>query len=242
MTTQTARRRTATASRRRPSRRGGPSRRVVLRRRAVALLTLLTVVGLVVAVWFTPLLGVRRVDVAGAVELTADQVRQAAAIEAGTPLVRLDVDAVAARVRDLPRVAGVRVDRSLPGTVLLTVEERTPVAVINAGDGAHMVDATGRDYATVSQPPGGLPELKVEARGLPAAVAVLVALPEQLRREVLAVSATTPADVRLTLTAGREVRWGSPDDTPRKAAVLEVLMTRDGSVFDVSSPELPTVS
>ncbi|MFI9817144.1 cell division protein FtsQ/DivIB [Saccharothrix variisporea] len=242
MTTQAARRRTATASRRRPSRRGGPSRRVVLRRRAVALLSLVTVTGLVVAVWFTPLLGVREVDVAGTVELTADQVRQAAAIESGTPLVRLDVDAVAARVRELPRVAGVRVDRSLPGTVLLTIEERTPVAVINAGDGAHMVDATGRDYATVSQPPAGLPELKVQARGLPAAVAVLVALPEQLRREVLAVSATTPADVKLTLTAGREVRWGSPDDTPRKAAVLDVLMTRDGSVFDVSSPELPTVS
>jgi cell division protein FtsQ len=214
----------------------------VLRRRAVALLSAVTVIGLVVAVWFTPLLGVRQVDVAGTVELTADQVRQAAAIESGTPLVRLDVDGIAARVRELSRVAGVRVDRSLPGTVLLTVEERTPVAVVNAGDGAHMVDATGRDYATVSQAPAGLPELKVEPRGLPAAVAVLVALPERLRSEVLALSATTPADVRLTLTAGREVRWGSPDDTPRKAAVLEVLMTRDGSVFDVSSPELPTVS
>ncbi|CAL9367677.1 Cell division protein FtsQ [Actinosynnema sp. ALI-1.44] len=242
MTTQTARRRTASASRRRPSRRGGPSRRVVLRRRAVALLTVLTVVGLVVAVWFTPLLGVRRVEVAGAVELTADQVRAAAAIEPGSPLVRLDVDAIAERVRGLSRVAGVRVERSLPGTVLLTVDERTPVAVVNAGDGAHLVDATGQDYATVAQPPAGLPELKAEGKGRPAAVAVLVALPEPVRREVLAVSATSGADVRLTLTAGREVRWGSPDDTPRKAAVVQVLMTRDGSVFDVSSPELPTVS
>ncbi|WP_309116604.1 FtsQ-type POTRA domain-containing protein [Saccharothrix sp.] len=242
MTTQTARRRTASASRRRPSRRGGPSRRVVLRRRAVAVLTVLTAVGLVVAIWFTPLLGVRQVDVAGTVELTAEQVREAAAIEPGAPLVRLDVDAIAERVRGLSRVAGVRVGRALPGTVLLTIDERTPVAVVNAGDGAHLVDATGQDYATVAQPPPGLPELKAEGKGRPAAVSVLVALPEPLRREVLAVSATTGADVKLTLTAGREVRWGSPDDTPRKAAVVQVLMTRDGSVFDVSSPELPTVS
>ncbi|WP_167975232.1 hypothetical protein [Lentzea indica] len=44
------------------------------------------------------------------------------------------------------------------------------------------------------------------------------------------------------LTGNRVVKWGSSDDTPRKAAVLMVLLTRPGLVFDVSSPDLATVS
>ncbi|RKT56881.1 cell division protein FtsQ/DivIB [Saccharothrix australiensis] len=242
MSTRTAPRRAAPASRRRPSRRGGPSRRAVLRRRLVAVLSLLVVTGVVVAVWFTPVFGVREVQVRGTVELTPDEVRAAAGIEQGTPLARLDVEDVKGRVRAVPRVAAVELERALPGTVRLTVRERAPVGVALLGDGAHLVDATGKDYAILAQPPAGLPELKAERGAMTAAVTVLNGLPEALRREVLVVAATTGADVTLTLTAGREVRWGSSADTARKAAIVQVLMTREGTVFDVSSPELPTVS
>ncbi len=222
--------------------RRAPSRRTVVRRRLVAILVMTVVTAVVCAVWFTPVLGVREVEVRGVVEMTEVQVLEAAAIEPGTPLVRVDTEAVAARVRELRRVAGVRVERVLPGSVRLTVDERDPVGVVLAGDGAHLVDATGRDYATVAQPPAGLPELKASGAALDAAVGVVTQLPEALRREVLVVTAGSPSGVRLTLSAGREVRWGSVADSPRKAAVLEVLLTREGEVFDVSSPELPTVS
>ncbi|MFD0200821.1 MULTISPECIES: cell division protein FtsQ/DivIB [Saccharothrix] len=233
------------AARRRPSRRPSRAdlhRRKVVRRRVITILAMFVVTVVVCTVWFTPALGVREVEVRGIAALTGDEVRTAAAIEPGTPLVRLDVDAVAARVRELPRVAGVEVERVVPNTVRLTVDERDPVAVIKAPEGAHLVDATGKDYATVVQPPDGLPELKVSPDALGAAVAVLTQLPESLRRDVLSVTADSPSDVRLALTAGREARWGSSADTARKAAVLAVLLTRKGTVFDVSSPELPTVS
>jgi cell division protein FtsQ len=214
----------------------------VVRRRLIAIMIMLVVTAVVCTVWFTPALGVREVEVRGAVHLTGDQVREAAAVEPGTPLVRVDVHAVDARVRELPRVAGVHVERLLPGTLRLTVDERDPVAMIISPDGAHLVDATAKDYATVTSPPSGLPELRVGPDALAAAVGVITQLPDALRREVLIVTADTPSDVRVTLSAGREARWGSSADTPRKAAVLEVLMTRKGTVFDVSSPELPTVS
>jgi cell division protein FtsQ len=252
MSTQAARRRpgaagpgSRSAARRRPPRRPSRAalyRRKVVRRRVVAILVMLVVTVVVCTVWFTPALGVREVEVRGTVDLTADEVRAAAAVEPGTPLVRLDVDAVAARVRELPRVAGVEVARVLPGTVRLTVDEREPVAVIKAAEGAHLVDVTGKDYATVVQPPIGLPELKVSSDAVASAVRVLTQLPEPVRKDVLTVTADSPSDIRLSLGGGREARWGSPADTPRKAAVLQVLLTRKGSVFDVSSPELPTVS
>ncbi|MFE2751762.1 cell division protein FtsQ/DivIB [Actinosynnema sp. NPDC059335] len=252
MSTQAARRRPGAANpgsrpaaRRRPPRRPTRAelhRRQVVRRRLGAILVMLVVTVVVCTVWFTPVLGVREVQVRGTVNLTADEVRAAAAVESGTPLVRVDVDAVAARVRELPRVAGVVVERAVPGTVRLTVDEREPVGVIMAPDGAHLVDVTGKDYATVAQPPAGLPELRVAGDAVVAAVEVLTGIPEGLRADVLSVTADSPSDVRLALSAGREARWGSSADTPRKAAVLQVLMTRKGTVFDVSSPELPTVS
>jgi len=241
-TTSAADRARARRARRTP---GRVTRRTVVRRRAVALLVLLGVVGLVVGVFFTPMLGVDDVDVRGAKELTVEQVRAKAAIKPGSPLVRIDVHGIADRVRQLPRVESVEVARSLPGTVRLTIVERSPVAFVKANDGVHLVDGTAKDYATVAVPPIGLPELLLPVEVAPAvksAVGILTQLPEKLRAEVLTMSAQTGADVKLALSGGREVRWGNLNDTPRKAAVLEVLLTRDGSVFDVSSPELPTVS
>jgi cell division protein FtsQ len=220
---------------------------VVLRRRLVAVLILLSVIGSAYAVFFTSALGVREVDVEGNHELTADQVREVAAVESGFPLIRLDTKAIADRVHTLPRVSSVIVERRLPGTVRLTIVERTPVGFIKGGDGAHLVDGTGMDYAVLPAPPVGLPELVLPKAdqndpATKAVVGVLTQLPEQLRPEVLSMTAGTGADVRITLSAGREVRWGSLANTPRKAAVLLVLLTREGTVFDVSSPELPTVS
>lgn len=213
----------------------------------VAVLILLSIIGSAYAVFFTSALGVREVDVQGVEDLTVAEVREAAAVESGAPLIRLDTTAVADRVHTLPRVSSVVVERRLPGTVRLTIVERTPVGFINAEEGAHLVDRTGRDYAVVPVPPVGLPELVLpkadqEDPATKAVVGVLTQLPEQLRPEVLSMTAGTGADVRITLSAGREVRWGSVADTPRKAAVLQVLLTREGTVFDVSSPELPTVS
>ncbi|TWP50255.1 FtsQ-type POTRA domain-containing protein [Lentzea tibetensis] len=230
---------------RRPDRRA--QRRKILRRRAVALLTILSLIALAYGVWFTPLFGVRSVDVRGTVVLTEDEVRTAAAIEPGSPLVRLDLKGIVTRVAAVPRVASVEVERSLPGTVRILIAERTPVGVVKASDGAHLIDSTGKDYAVLSTAPPLVPELVLSAPGqgdaaTRAAVGVLNELPEKLRPEVQSVAATTGADVKVTLTQGRIVRWGSSAETPRKAAVLLVLLTRPGTTYDVSSPDLPTVS
>ncbi|RAS61639.1 cell division protein FtsQ [Lentzea atacamensis] len=222
-------------------------RRVILRRRLVALLTLLSIVGLTYGVFFTPLLGVRNVDVHGAVVLTDDEVRRAAAIEPGSPLVRLDLRGIRERVAAVPRIATVEVERQLPGTVRLLITERVPVGSVKLPDGFHLVDSTGMDYAVLPTAAPGVPELVLATPSSTdpatrAVVGVLNELPEKLRPDVLQVSATSGADVKLTLSGNRVVKWGSSDDTPRKAAVLMVLLSRPGTTYDVSSPDLATVS
>jgi len=212
------------------------------------LLVLLTVFGAGYLVLFSPLLGVRTVEVVGVRSLSAGDVRAAAAVPEREPMLRVDLEEIRRRVKQLSLVADVRVDRSWPSTLVVEVTERVPVAVFKAEDGQWLVDATGLAYTpATSEEATGLPELVVP-RAVPddpataVAVRVLTVLPERVRQELLAVTAHSPHDVRLTLSAGREVRWGGARDAERKAAVLDVLLSRPGKVYDVSAPELPTVA
>jgi len=239
--------RARTANRRPRSAEYRARRRIILRRRLVALLTVLSVAGLTYCVFFTPLLGVRDVSVHGSVVLTEDEVRRAAAIAPGSPLVRLDLRGIRERVAALPRVSSVEVERELPGTVRLLIVERVPVGFVKLAESFHLVDATGMDYASLPAAPPGVPELVLATPSSSdpatrAVVGVVNELPEKLRPEVLQVSATSGADVKVTLSGNRVVKWGSSDDTPRKAAVLMVLLSRPGTTYDVSSPDLATVS
>jgi cell division protein FtsQ len=223
------------------------TRRKALRRRWVALLTVLTVVGLAYVLFFTPFLGVGSVEVTGAATVPADVIRAAAAVPAGRPMLLLDTADIAGRVDKLPGIASVDVSRSWPSTVDIAVTERTPIGFFAGQGGFHVVDATGLDYKTVPDKPAGLPELTLAhvAPGDPvtrSVVAVLASLPQALRNEITTVRAKTPGGVEFTLKNGKIVRWGDASEPDRKAKVLAVLLTRNGHVYDVASPELPTVS
>jgi len=194
----------------------------------------------------------RSVQVVGTRELPADVVRAVAAVPLGTPMMWLDTKAVETRVAALPRVASVQVRCGVDGTVRIEVTERTPVAVVRRSDGMHLVDATGTDYAVMPVGPPGLPELRVARLGprdaaTVAALTVLTELPEWLRVQVHSIAAESPAAVVLRLGTGRrgdarEVRWGGVEEGDRKAAVLGPLLTQPGTLYDVSSPALPTIA
>lgn len=225
----------------------GPSKRKALRRRWVALLSVLTVLALGYVLLFTGLFGVRSVRVVGTNTVPVAQVREVASVEQGQPLLRVDTDAVRTRVMTVRAFSSVEVSRSWPSTIVISVTERVPVAVVDTGEGFRFVDGSGVVFRTVPTKPPGLPLLRLPRVGpdnpvVRAATAVLAALPKQLAERVVAVSADTPNSVRLELADGTKVVWGSAEQSARKAKVLAALLTRPGSVYDVSSPELPTVS
>ncbi|GAA4944197.1 cell division protein FtsQ/DivIB [Actinomycetospora succinea] len=211
---------------------------------------LLVVAALVYLTVWSPLLDVREVQVVGAAPDQVEAVRGAAAVEPGTSLLWLDADGVAESVRGLPRVATVDVSRDWPGTLVVTVAEREPVLAAPApGGGVVLVDATGFGYRTMPDRPAGVPALTLPPGMLPspdepgtrAAADVVVALPASLRADLVEVRANGPYDVAFVLTGDREVRWGADADNERKAAVLAALLTRPGSVYDVSTPDLAVV-
>jgi cell division protein FtsQ len=210
-------------------------------------LVAVTVVAVAYLVMFTSLLGVRSVEVIGTRQIPKDAVVKAAAIAEGTPMVRLDAEEAAARVAALPRVFEVVVQRSWPSTVEIIVTERSPVAVLMVGSAVHLIDATGLDYAVTRTRPPDLPTLAMtgvrpDNPATRAAVTVLGAIPEQLKAKVTQITARTAGDVRMTLSDGRTIKWGNARNNQRKAAVLAPLLTRPGTVYDVASPDFPTVS
>ncbi|MGW5702590.1 FtsQ-type POTRA domain-containing protein [Amycolatopsis japonica] len=227
-----------------------PNRHKELRRRWVALLSVLTAVALVYLLWFSSMLGVRQVDVVGASSVPADQIRAAAAVPDQKPMLRLDTDEIRDKVAQMPGIATVDVSRSWPSTLEITVTERTAIAFFDSGpggDGVHLVDGGGVVFKTVKERPAGLPELKLPSVSADdpvtrAVTGVLGVIPQQLLKQVTTATAKTPGSVEFALADGKTVRWGTSADTERKAKVLAALLTREGKVFDVSAPDLPTVS
>jgi cell division protein FtsQ len=233
------------ARRRRSRRRADPRRR---RLTAAAVVLAVVAVGAWV-VLASPLLAVRTVRVDGVAALTAGQVEQAAGIETGTPLVRVDTARAAARVAGLPQVASVEVARGWPHTVVVTLVERVAVAVVDQAGTRSLLDRDGVLFDTITgDAPAGVVPLTVPRPGpedatTAAALGALVALPAAVRAEITGVTAGSPDDVTLALTDGRTVLWGSAEATPRKARVLSALLDqihagtlKAADTLDVSTP------
>jgi cell division protein FtsQ len=226
--------------------RGGARRRTRLAT-TVTVFLLLVLLGL--GTWLllgTSALGVHAVDVTGTDRLDPATVRQVADVPAGAPLATLDTGAVAARLEKLPVVRSVEVQRQWPRTVSIVVHERVPAAVQQRGASYALVDRTGVEFDQVDRRPRGLPLVSAPvdegAPALRAALDVLDVLPPAVAADVKQVRAASPDDVRLQLSKGRTVVWGSAERSARKAAVLAVLLTRKASVYDVSAPDAPTTT
>lgn len=178
-------------------------------------------------------------DLADTVSATADP-------PYGTPLIRVDAEAMEEAVAELPDIAEVSVHRSWPAAITVAVTPRTPAAALEAGQSWWLIDAEGVLFGEQPEQPDELPVLNapVDAEAAPArsaGVAVLSGLPAQLRDLVVTVTAPTEASVELTLSDGATVLWGTADQIDRKAEVLLALLPEDADHYDVSAPTNPAV-
>ena len=191
---------------------------------------------------------VRSVTVTGTHLLSPGQVIAAADVPRGTPLLRVDVGAVASRVEAIPQVASAAVTKEWPDHLVIAVTERVPVMTVRmAGDGYDLVDQTGVIVRWTRARPAALPLLKTSLPGaalrgsaeVAAAADVLAELDPWLARQVTAVQAAPVAQgteqVTLDLRDGKTVQWGSPDGAARKNRELAVLLPRSAHLIDVSA-------
>ena len=206
---------------------------------------------LTAGVWaacFSSLLAVREVRVVGADrQLTPEQVTAIAAVPAGGSLVLLDTDAIARRVRALPAVAQVEVNRRPMHTVQVVVRERVPVLVLESAIGRQSVDAEGVVFGPADSRGPALPRVRTAAASmapetLRAVLTMLSELPEAVRADVAIVRADRPENISVELGDGRLILWGDTSRGALKAQVLTVLLQRKGRAYDVSTPEAPAIT
>jgi cell division protein FtsQ len=213
--------------------RGGLRRSLTIGIVTVAVLVLAWLIG------FSSVLGVRSVTVKGARTITAEQVREAAGIRPGTPLLRLDKAAVKRRVAALPAVRTVAVDTAYPSTVTLTVTERVAVAYRQNGGAVDLIDRDDVALRSVPVPPPGLPRLDVsgDAAKQSAAAAVAASLSGGVARKVDTITVPTTESITLKLTDGRTILWGGTDRNDEKAHLLQALLGQAGTYIDLSDPD-----
>lgn len=237
------------SSRTRFERRAAAARR---RPRLVAgvLVAVLLVAGLVAWVgWFSSVLTASRVEVHGVSPAAAGQVRAVAQVPLGGPLMRVDTDAVTARLLAGRSWSSVSVGRSLPDTVVVTVTPRVAVlAVRNPRGEVDVVDRDGFAFRTVGSAPEGVPLVssgaaQVTKAGVDAALAALGSLAPDLRADVSGISVSAADQVSFTVKAKGEKRktvvWGGADNGRRKAELVKILLTQPGATIDVSVPSSP---
>ncbi|MCD4534766.1 FtsQ-type POTRA domain-containing protein [Nocardioides sp. cx-169] len=197
-------------------------------------------------VYLSDALAVDGVEVTGETTLSDDDVRAVARVPMGEPLARVDLDAIRARLAGLAVVRSVEVSRQWPHEVLIAIEERTAVAVVEIAGSLRGLDRDGVVFGTLAKAPAGLPRVQTSAEtsgeALREAALVVAALPEGLAGRVDHVEVRTVDSITLQLQGGREVRWGSSAQSEEKARVLEQLLGQEAEeYYDVSVPGTPTL-
>jgi cell division protein FtsQ len=218
------------------------------------------VVGILGAYWgarATSVFAVDRVVVKGASPAVARDVQAAMKDAVGTSLLAIDAGEVEDRVRALPSVAGVSVDRAFPDTLVVKVAAERAVAVVRRGHSAWLVTGTGkvvREIEVGSE--RGFPRLWLTRdttvtvgrdlpTGLTSATRALAAAREaHLPRRVKGVR-SAGGQLTLVLRRGPEIRLGAATDFLLKLTVAARLvpLLADGTLYvDVSVPERPVAS
>lgn len=203
--------------------------------------------------YFSPVLAITTVTVSGTDLLARDRAVELLQPVRGRPLPQVGQRTVEELLADEPAVDTVRVHAEPPHGLSVEVVEHEPVAMVHDGADRILYSATGtalailpRDRATAYQLPSVASAEDVrDPEVFDAITSVLGTLPESIRTRMKSASAETIDSVTLTLTDGRTVLWGNPEQGPRKAQVLEALLKvpQDDQApireFDVSTPDRP---
>ncbi|WP_136610118.1 FtsQ-type POTRA domain-containing protein [Sinomonas albida] len=230
------------------------ARRVRRRVIVIAASAVALVAGIMALLVFSPVLAVRTITVEGTKMLAPAQVVAALKPIQGRPLPLVGPDDVSRLVTPIVQVKSVRTRAVPPNTLLVTVVERVPVALVKQSDGFSVVDGDGVEIAkTKDQSAFAVPV--IDASGAPIAhptflaiTSVLGALPADVLSQLATAKADSVDSVQLKLADGKTVIWGNSQDRDLKAKVLAALMKTNATpvkgqppvtVYDVSTPRHP---
>jgi cell division protein FtsQ len=200
---------------------------------------------------YTPYFHLRDVRVEGISELTRADVLRTAGLESSTNVFHLDAPRIDAALEADPWILHADVERHLPGTVVVLITERTPIAVALRGTRSDAVAADGVVLPGAALE--GLPQIRASLGDLSdadrtAAAEALAAMTPILRSRVASVVALLDDELTMQLSGGLSVLYGRGGDDATKAAALGSVLRWAAdrhvglSVVDVSVPGAPSAT
>lgn len=223
-------------------------RREQRRRRTRLVLVLLLVAAVLTAGgWlfgWSSVLAARQVKVSGAERLSRDEIVQAAQVPLGQPLARIDLDVIGRRVAALRPVAQVTVKRGWPQAITIEVTERKPVLALQQGGQRQVVDASGIVFGAATDKDKDLITANTGSTDvalLHDMAVVATSLPPALKARTQSMRADSRDTIRLDLTKGDAVEWGSAEESKLKGEVALALLKHKGKVYNVTVPAHPTI-
>ncbi|MEX0974080.1 MAG: FtsQ-type POTRA domain-containing protein [Bacillota bacterium] len=193
----------------------------------------------------SPYFSVRDFEVDGAHEVSREEI-VARSGQTATNIFAFDLDKASSLIETSPWIESASARRKLPGTIVLSVVERTPVAFMPVGDAIWLVDATGRvldkddgtwpDLVAMTGPstlltPGQFLDEETYGWGL----RVLLALGSLSREKLIEISVQN-GEAALILDDGCEVLIGKERNDPAaRASLLESILeelAREGRIAE----------
>lgn len=232
---------------------------MVVKRVSITIVSVAAVVGVVWALFFSPLLmlDAAQITVSGANEwVSEDKVESIASAQAGKSLLLVSTHDVETQLADIPGVSKAIATKQYPNGMNVVITAQEPAAMLKTPDGSlTAVDGKGRVLNSVKNAStDGIPVIEVKdvAKGLKSrsvvtAVKVLDSLSSAMRARVSKVTAQTQDSITTELDNGNYiVIWGDASQMKLKKAVVDKIIN-DSNVIgdkhsvDVSAPLRPII-
>lgn len=177
------------------------------------------------------------VDIKGVRYLKDADLRNIVGRFTGQNIFRVDLEAAARQARDNPWIREVRIQRSLPHRITMSVVERVPHAIFETRSGRYLMDNEAMIIGSAGKEPGakGLPVIAIKQyRARPGEPVTAESMPEALAliAEIEARGGWSPADITLraespeslsVVYAGLEFKIGSGNYAEKLRRLAEVM-------------------
>jgi cell division protein FtsQ len=213
------------------------------------------------AVWVagSPVFRLRELRVVGTRHLSQAAVRRLTGLTSSTNVLWISGSDLARRLQGSPWVRSASVARHLPAAIVVSIQERVPVARVAvpgsgyvevSGDGVVLPAAGGGGAVPIlerTNPPIGPAPRAAALAGLGSALRAVAALPPTVRMQVSTAAERPDGTVTLTLDRGTVVTFGDASQADEKGRVLRSLLVWSSghgvvpATIDLQAPSAPAL-
>jgi cell division protein FtsQ len=209
---------------------------------------------------FTDTCAIKEVAINGNSHLSSEQVRELSGVDAYKNLLTLPVARLSGNLEREPWIKAARIGRRLPGTVLIGIVERKPLAVVDCCGVGFLTDDSGYVISGVSgEEFASLPRINASDFAPPevgdtvlddstmSGVKVLVAMDGAVRSTIEKVDPAGEGGIIFTSMDGFQILYGKSELLEEKSdvlkAVLEDVKRNDRIIeyVDVRVPDSPVI-